>query len=225
MVYRQTARSEKVRSASRKRILTAARRLFDKKGFPGTSMRDIADKAGTSIGNLYFYFRNKEELLGEIFTDALAPVWMRIDDASGSAPAGPARLAIATYANVIQLLVPNRKATEIFLRSGTPQFLQTHVAQEHLTRWRAYLTTNMPGYPAESVELALSVWIGGLRRLLERSIQNELGNTTPLEIAEFAARWNLRAIGVTAPEIESAIAAATIAMQNFLKDSKKAAAG
>lgn len=48
------------------RIEEAAKKLFIKQGFHATSMRNIAAKAGTSLGNVYNYYRTKEEILGSI---------------------------------------------------------------------------------------------------------------------------------------------------------------
>ncbi|GAB5045992.1 TetR/AcrR family transcriptional regulator [Thermodesulfovibrio sp. TK110] len=47
---------------SRKRIVDAAVKLFSQSGFSGTTMRMIAKEAGISVGGLYLYFKNKEEL-------------------------------------------------------------------------------------------------------------------------------------------------------------------
>lgn len=44
------------------RILAAASSLFTRKGFNGTSTRDIAAEAGVSLGNIYNYFGTKEEI-------------------------------------------------------------------------------------------------------------------------------------------------------------------
>jgi AcrR family transcriptional regulator len=48
------------------RIEEAAKKLFIKQGFHATSMRKIAARAGTSLGNVYNYYRTKEEILGSI---------------------------------------------------------------------------------------------------------------------------------------------------------------
>ena len=50
----------------RARIEEAAKELFIKRGFHATSMRDIAARAGTSLGNLYNYYRTKESILESI---------------------------------------------------------------------------------------------------------------------------------------------------------------
>jgi len=44
------------------KIEAAARRVFTRQGFHGTSVREIAREAGVSIGNLYNYYPTKEDL-------------------------------------------------------------------------------------------------------------------------------------------------------------------
>ncbi len=58
--------SAKVMEKRRDRIEDAAKQLFIKQGFHATSMRNIASRAGTSLGNVYNYYRTKEEILGSI---------------------------------------------------------------------------------------------------------------------------------------------------------------
>ena len=50
------------------RILKAATELFASKGFDGTSVRDIAEKAGLSVPGMFHYFPSKEDILHEIMT-------------------------------------------------------------------------------------------------------------------------------------------------------------
>ncbi len=47
----------------REAILRAAAGVFRRRGFAGTGMRDIARAADLSPGNLYYYFKSKDELL------------------------------------------------------------------------------------------------------------------------------------------------------------------
>lgn len=50
----------------RNRILTSARQEFYEKGYEGAAMRSIAAAAGTSLGNLYRYYKNKQELYAAV---------------------------------------------------------------------------------------------------------------------------------------------------------------
>src|SRR5688572_30395277 len=65
--------SSPARSLEKKReIVDAASRVFRRKGLHATGMRDIAAELGMAVGNLYYYFRDKEELLAFVQEDALA---------------------------------------------------------------------------------------------------------------------------------------------------------
>jgi AcrR family transcriptional regulator len=48
---------------TRRRILEAAARVFRRQGLQATGMREIAAELGMHAGNLYYYFRDKGELL------------------------------------------------------------------------------------------------------------------------------------------------------------------
>jgi AcrR family transcriptional regulator len=47
---------------SRKNILEAASEVFAERGYEKSTVRDVAGRAGISVGGIYLYFRNKEEL-------------------------------------------------------------------------------------------------------------------------------------------------------------------
>lgn len=47
---------------SRQSILASAGEVFAEHGYAKTTIREIAKRAGISIGGIYIYFRNKEEL-------------------------------------------------------------------------------------------------------------------------------------------------------------------
>jgi len=48
---------------TRARILDTALALFRERGYDATTMRGIAEVAGVSLGNAYYYFRSKEHLI------------------------------------------------------------------------------------------------------------------------------------------------------------------
>jgi AcrR family transcriptional regulator len=56
----------------KRRILGAASRVFRAKGLHATGMRDIASELQMHVGNLYYYFRNKGELLAFCQEEALS---------------------------------------------------------------------------------------------------------------------------------------------------------
>lgn len=58
-----------------RRILAAAKALFETRGFEETTTAQISEKAGIGTGTLYLYFESKEELLVEVFRDDVGRAW------------------------------------------------------------------------------------------------------------------------------------------------------
>lgn len=50
----------------RQAAISAAASVFAKKGFHGAATKDIAERMGIKQGSLYYYFKSKEEALGEV---------------------------------------------------------------------------------------------------------------------------------------------------------------
>lgn len=59
----EIASREELRDRKRRAALRVASRLFNEKGYHATSLDEIADRIGVTKTALYYYFRNKEELL------------------------------------------------------------------------------------------------------------------------------------------------------------------
>jgi AcrR family transcriptional regulator len=72
MIATKTIKSEQTKA----NILRTALRLFRERGYEETTMRVVADEAGVSLGNAYYYFKSKDELVHNFYehlqTQALA---------------------------------------------------------------------------------------------------------------------------------------------------------
>jgi AcrR family transcriptional regulator len=60
------------RGRTRDAIVNAALELFREHGFEGTTMRAVADRAGVSVGNAYYYFSSKDELVQGFYDQLVA---------------------------------------------------------------------------------------------------------------------------------------------------------
>lgn len=54
-------------AATRELLVATALRLFRDEGYQATTMRRIAAEAGVSLGNAYYYFAGKDELVHELY--------------------------------------------------------------------------------------------------------------------------------------------------------------
>lgn len=61
----------RARNDKRKQILAAATRVFARKGFFHSKVSEIAQQAGVADGTIYLYFKNKDDLLVQLFEDAM----------------------------------------------------------------------------------------------------------------------------------------------------------
>lgn len=55
-------------------LVQAASELFHRQGFEQTSLADIATAAGVPLGNVYYYFKTRDELLKAVLDQRLAAV-------------------------------------------------------------------------------------------------------------------------------------------------------
>jgi AcrR family transcriptional regulator len=64
----------------RRRIVAAATRLFQEKGFEDTTTAEIAKAAGIGAGTLYLYVESKEDLLVSAFVNVAGDAWREAFD-------------------------------------------------------------------------------------------------------------------------------------------------
>lgn len=97
---KQTIKGEELRKA----ILDAASKLFIERGLGGTSMQDIATELGLTRTAVYYYFRNKQEILkglSEDVTLAGKRLTERATEKRNSDPALALRDLVEQYASLI----------------------------------------------------------------------------------------------------------------------------
>jgi AcrR family transcriptional regulator len=105
------------KSATRKRILQAARRLFSDQGYDATTTRDIAVAAEIANGTLFNYFATKEAIVAALANEAIG------DALDASAPAAADTLEEDFFALVVAGL---RKLKH--LRKHLPSLLETSLS-------------------------------------------------------------------------------------------------
>jgi TetR/AcrR family transcriptional regulator len=98
---------------ARAHILAAAEELFAARGFAGTSIRDIARRAGVTGAMLHYYFGSKEALYTTLLEKAVAGIRSLIAETAASQKPAPERLRqfieadagyILTHANLTRIV-------------------------------------------------------------------------------------------------------------------------
>ncbi|WP_088182942.1 TetR/AcrR family transcriptional regulator [Sphingobium sp. Z007] len=98
-------------SGRRRQILEIAAQLFAKKGYRGTSMRDIGEQAGVLGGSLYHHIKSKDALFVELHNAALDAAEYRIAQDIGAQDDPWARLTAACTALLDIQLAPDSITT------------------------------------------------------------------------------------------------------------------
>ena len=93
------------RQAKRNAVLQAAAQLFNERGFHATSLDDIAARLNVSKPTLYYYVKNKDQILIECVREGLQ---MTIDGIEASRAAGGAAIdqlmaCMRVYARIVTL--------------------------------------------------------------------------------------------------------------------------
>jgi len=106
----------------RLRLLASATELFNRKGYSGTTVREIVAAAGVTKPVLYYYFRNKEGIFLDLMREALSQFDALLRDsekAEGSAPARIKTLGDRTLAFFVAHIEVARLIYSIYY--GPPQ--------------------------------------------------------------------------------------------------------
>jgi len=113
------------RSESRRlEILHAAARVFRRLGIAAAGMREIADEAGLSPGNLYYYFDSKDELLIFCQERTLEHMLAAVDAAKAAGQSSAEQLRAILRAHVHALLDELEGATAHLELDSLPEALR-----------------------------------------------------------------------------------------------------
>lgn len=156
--------------ASVEQALNAALELFSSKGFGATSMREIADRSGLSMGNVYHHFPSKEA----IFQTLLDRYWQRLQD-------------------------PEHPLQQIFARAEFPEDLErmASIIEQVVEENAAYILLiyiDVVEFKGEHIRIFYEGMAARFKevygeKLAARKAAGELGDIDPLVGVIMATRW------------------------------------
>jgi AcrR family transcriptional regulator len=114
---------------ARARIISVAETLFNKQGFDGSSMRDIAAAAEMQPASVYYHFESKEELLWAVWEKGGLELLNRVKDAIARKTDPWQRIETACIAHTTGLLDWRRANQALFVMPPWhyPESIKTRV--------------------------------------------------------------------------------------------------
>ncbi|WP_194833599.1 TetR/AcrR family transcriptional regulator [Nocardia sp. XZ_19_369] len=110
--------AESTAGDTRQRIVRAAVELFAEKGFHGTGVAEIGDRADVQRGALYYHIGSKEELLWQILHDYIQLMLVDAERITASADDPITKLRKLIHSHV-GLIIDHRREVAIQLRDVT----------------------------------------------------------------------------------------------------------
>src|SRR5690606_7386663 len=116
----------------RERILSAAERVFARRGFFAAKVSDVAKEAGVADGTIYLYFKSKDDLLISLFERRMQQVndLLREAVADIASPREQLKKLIRTYLQLVHdepaaaevLTIELRQSSKFMKEYENPQF-------------------------------------------------------------------------------------------------------
>ncbi|HLJ47918.1 MAG TPA: TetR/AcrR family transcriptional regulator [Bryobacteraceae bacterium] len=201
MVYRTTPLMEKRKEARKKRLLEVAVRLFGRKGFHATTVPAIVKAAGTSTGNFYFYFRNKEDIYAAALQQIGEDISAALNAAIAAAAPGVLRQMRAAVRGLVGFLAEHPEEARILIveSSGLGKHLETvrrQVVGSHTRSVEHALTAAAAQLAPLDTAVAASCWVGAVYEAVFHWLEQPPEQRVPAgHLADTIARFNLRAVG------------------------------
>lgn len=105
---------------TRRQIVATALKLFRERGFDETTIRDIASRAGLSLGAAYYYFKSKEAIVGAYYDYVQHEHLTRARDAFTRERDLRGRLRAALHVKVDIMREDRRLLRALFRYGGDP---------------------------------------------------------------------------------------------------------
>lgn len=205
MAYRRSAFMEERVSRRKRQMIKAAEELISENGYKATTMQDVARKAGTSIGNVYFYFSNKDEMVMEVIDHLCEEIWAEDDLEKLDLEAYPhySIEALDDYLKITALFKKKHFARAILGGATYPGFRDRIIRffeEKAVERYSKYSDF----YKGVDRELAFACHFGSVVNVMMKVLQEEL-DRSPQEVGKFLARWKLQARGLQADVVDRAM--------------------
>jgi AcrR family transcriptional regulator len=168
-------------------------------------MKQIVDKSKTTIGNLYFYFGNKDELLLAVLNQIVAEIWQYADKSLSHMSSGVNKMAMIYFHTVTLLLDHEDVARLMMVGNGIPS-VRNAIYREFHERGRRLAEEDPQVLRGSDVELNFFMAQGAAFSLVQRRLDDELTSSTH-DVGVCFARWCMLALGYPPQFVNKALEA------------------
>ncbi len=202
MPYKTPKHIEERKEAKRKHIINVAMKVFARRGYNNTNMKDILSEADISVGSFYFYFSSKDELFETLFDEMNAMYLNVISDALENICSSPAESICRAITLALSSFQKNRELAKIMLIEAVglnPHFEQKRAAnnkrfsgilEEIIVQLQEKGIINVPNAKVAAVSLMGSVYTLIIDWL------NDDEDTNPVEYAYPLTVYNMQALNM-----------------------------
>lgn len=108
------------------KVLDVSRNLFIKQGYAGTKIQQIIDESGITIGSLYHFFHNKEDILLHLVKDVFQKSVERTDAYVKKADDPCLRLSLEIMGQ-LYFIQKYREVAELYLVAYSSSLISEHI--------------------------------------------------------------------------------------------------
>ena len=180
---RKEERREAAHAFKRAEILNAAKRVMERVGAKGLTIRAVASEAGYVPGAVYFYFPSKAAILSDLAVYELAGLTKELRSSNSKDAADLASRAADTFAtasNIFELDTAKRTSP------GSERALMGRLISLFQTVSEPLELDKLPPEEAQARALALSATSIGLATLARTGRLQKLGVTAAMTLREVA---------------------------------------
>ena len=189
-------RTKEDAQVTRNSLLDAAEWLFQAQGVSRTSLNDIARKAGTSRGAIYWHFKDKADLFNAMMERVTLPLEQAFQNVARESAVAPLEGVRAALLDALHLIATDERTRRVFeVATQKVEYVDElqAVRLRHLTVRNEFIAQVEQGLKLAAANQKLTTIISmsaaaqGLHAMVDGLIQNWLLDTEGFDLAETGA--------------------------------------
>jgi AcrR family transcriptional regulator len=168
--------------------------IIMEKGLSGLKVSEIARKAGLAHGTVYIYFKNKKELINELYKKAKRKASTNILNSTDLE--GDYRVALELiWRNYVSYLIDNQRETKFLMQCIQSSFLEKEslkIGDDFLNHLNGFFDKGKKDRQIKNLDnqLIISVIIGLAKEIVQKVNEKTLKMTDELMDDSFELCWN-----------------------------------